>query len=149
MNAMHQFAMSKFATSQSRDDAMLEEIDMLQGKVKDLSAVLNHHKTLKAENARLKAEIEEWQKSVCEQGEVIEGLKAELASWKSVFGHLGTADECGNEWIALQDKLAAAQKDAFRAGMLAAAEEAHKPNEYGFHRTCEEIYEAIREAAKS
>ncbi len=74
MNAMHQFAMSKFATSQSRDDAMLEEIDMLQGKVKDLSAVLNHHKTLKAENAALKAE------------------------------------------------LAAAQKDAFRAGMLAAAE---------------------------
>ena len=52
------------------------------------------------------------------------------------------------ENAALKAELAAAKKDAFRAGMLAAAEEAHKPNEYGFHRTCEEIYEAIREAAK-
>lgn len=26
-------------------------------------------------------------------------LHNELQQWKSVFGHLGTADECGNEWI--------------------------------------------------
>ena len=78
-------------------------------------------KELQAENAALKAEIEEWQKSVCEQGEVIEGLKAELA---------------------------AAKKDAFRAGMLAAAEIAKKfePDER------DGVYfpsDAIREAAKS
>ena len=25
--------------------------------------------------------------------------------WRDVFGHLGTPDECGNEWIALQERL--------------------------------------------
>ena len=28
---------------------------------------------------------------------------AEIRQWTSVFGHLGTADECGNEWIKLQE----------------------------------------------
>ena len=41
-------------------------------------------------------------------------LKEELAKWTRVFGHLGTADECGNEWIALKEELAAAQTDAAR-----------------------------------
>lgn len=36
-------------------------------------------------------------------------LREKVAKWERVFGHLGTADECGNEWIALQDQLAAAQ----------------------------------------
>lgn len=80
MNAMHQFAMSKFATSQSRDDAMLEEIDMLQGKVKDLSAVLNHHKTLKAENARLKAELAKYQACMNPSERLVLRLRAELAA---------------------------------------------------------------------
>lgn len=31
-------------------------------------------------------------------------LEIEVQQWKSVFGHLGTADECGNEWIKLQDE---------------------------------------------
>lgn len=31
-------------------------------------------------------------------------LEAQLKQWRSVFGHLGTADECGNEWIRLQDE---------------------------------------------
>ena len=35
---------------------------------------------LQAENAALKAELEQWQRSVCDQGEVIENLKAELAA---------------------------------------------------------------------
>lgn len=35
---------------------------------------------------------------------------AELQQWKNVFGHLGTADECGNEWIRLQDAIE--RKDA-------------------------------------
>ena len=35
---------------------------------------------------------------------------AELQQWKNVFGHLGTADECGNEWIRLQDSIK--RKDA-------------------------------------
>lgn len=35
---------------------------------------------------------------------------AELQKWKNVFGHLGTADQCGNEWIRLQDAIE--RKDA-------------------------------------
>lgn len=35
---------------------------------------------------------------------------AELQQWKNVFGHLGTADQCGNEWIRLQDAIE--RKDA-------------------------------------
>ena len=31
-------------------------------------------------------------------------LEAEVRQWKSVFDHLGSADECGNEWIKLQDE---------------------------------------------
>lgn len=31
-------------------------------------------------------------------------LPAELQQWKSVFGHLGTADECGNEWLKLHEQ---------------------------------------------
>lgn len=31
----------------------------------------------------------------------VERLKSSLTEWRSVFGHLGTADECGNEWNAL------------------------------------------------
>jgi uncharacterized protein (DUF2249 family) len=31
-------------------------------------------------------------------------LYSELNQWKSVFGHLGTADECGNEWNQLRDE---------------------------------------------
>lgn len=38
-------------------------------------------------------------------------LRAELRKWKDVFGHLGTADQCGNEWIALQDKVAALEEE--------------------------------------
>lgn len=33
-------------------------------------------------------------------------LKADLAKWTEVFGHLGSADECGNEWIALSESKA-------------------------------------------
>ena len=29
---------------------------------------------------------------------------AELVKWEAVFGHLGTPDEVGNEWLALCDK---------------------------------------------
>jgi hypothetical protein len=36
------------------------------------------------------------------------------ASWANVFGHIGTPDECGNEWSALVAKLEAAEKDAAR-----------------------------------
>ena len=39
------------------------------------------------------------------QHERITTLESELRPWKSVFGHLGTADECGNEWVALKDAL--------------------------------------------
>lgn len=35
--------------------------------------------------------------------------REKVAKWERVFGHLGTADECGNEWIALQEQLATAQ----------------------------------------
>jgi len=42
---------------------------------------------------------------------------AELQQWKNVFGHLGTADECGNEWIRLQDSIK--HKDALLRQALA------------------------------
>lgn len=45
-------------------------------------------------------------------------LEAELRQWKNVFGHLGTADECGNEWIALKDRIE--RKDALLQQALAA-----------------------------
>lgn len=38
--------------------------------------------------------------------ETLQAQQAELRQWKSVFGHLGTADECGNEWISLKDEIA-------------------------------------------
>lgn len=50
--------------------------------------------------------------------EQIKTLRAELNQWKSVFGHLGTADECGNEWIRIQNEnliLKDLCKRAFRA----------------------------------
>lgn len=53
-------------------------------------------------NAQLQDENNELRKQLSEKD-------AEIASWKNVFGHLGTADECGNEWIALQDQLTAGQ----------------------------------------
>lgn len=28
----------------------------------------------------------------------------EISQWRSVFGHLGTPDEVGNEWLALTDR---------------------------------------------
>ena len=43
---------------------------------------------------------------------------AEIARWKGVFGHLGTADECGNEWIALQDRLAASESECLEQARL-------------------------------
>ena len=47
----------------------------------------------------------------------LEATEAKLAKWESVFGHLGTADEVGNEWHSLSDHLDAAEKerDALRA----------------------------------
>jgi hypothetical protein len=38
-------------------------------------------------------------------GPELRRLHAENHQWRSVFGHLGTPDEIGNEWIALQDGL--------------------------------------------
>lgn len=46
-----------------------------------------------------------WLKLQKAQGEH-DALAAELQKWRDVFGHLGTADECGNEWIRLQDRIA-------------------------------------------
>lgn len=39
----------------------------------------------------------------------LDAEREKAAKWERVFGHLGTADECGNEWFAMGDKLAAAQ----------------------------------------
>lgn len=39
-------------------------------------------------------------------GELLDRLEA----WENVFGHLGTPDEVGNEWHALNDRLEAAEK---------------------------------------
>lgn len=39
-----------------------------------------------------------------QSAEELRRLRAELQQWKSVFGHLGTADECGNEWIKIQEE---------------------------------------------
>lgn len=43
-------------------------------------------------------------------------LRAKVASWEKVFGHLGTPDEVGNEWIALKDRVAEAERkrDAYK-----------------------------------
>jgi len=35
---------------------------------------------------------------------VLEGVMRERAQWQSVFGHLGSADEVGNEWISTQEQ---------------------------------------------
>lgn len=32
-------------------------------------------------------------------------MRTKAAQWEKVFGHLGTADEVGNEWIALKDEV--------------------------------------------
>ena len=42
-------------------------------------------------------------------------LRYELKTWKNVFGHLGTADECGNEWIKLKDEVEQLRKALTRA----------------------------------
>lgn len=42
--------------------------------------------------------------AVSESAAMLRTQCAELQQWKNVFGHLGTADECGNEWIRLQDE---------------------------------------------
>ena len=39
----------------------------------------------------------------------------ELKKWCDVFGHLGTPDEVGNEWLAITEKLAASEA---RVGVL-------------------------------
>lgn len=36
--------------------------------------------------------------------EKVQPLLSESAQWRSVFGHLGTPDEIGNEWIAIQQE---------------------------------------------
>ena len=36
----------------------------------------------------------------------LEVAKASLSRWESVFGHLGTPDEVGNEWAAMSDRIA-------------------------------------------
>ncbi len=71
--------------------------------------------SLRSENAKLKAELEQWQRSVCDQGEVIENLKAELAAETKKFEAAITTNErllsdvrCANY------ELAAAQTDAER-----------------------------------
>lgn len=35
----------------------------------------------------------------------LEVTKASLSKWESVFGHLGTPDEVGNEWAAKIDRM--------------------------------------------
>lgn len=66
-------------------------------------------------------------------------LEAELRQWKNVFGHLGTADECGNEWIALQDSIE--RKDALLRQALTKLEECHVSidGEWGHCRELEQI----------
>ena len=39
-----------------------------------------------------------------QSAEELRRVCAELQQWKAVFGHLGTADECGNVWIKLQEE---------------------------------------------
>ena len=41
-------------------------------------------------------------------------LYAENQQWRSVFGHLGTPDEIGNEWIELQDNVTYWKEEAKR-----------------------------------
>lgn len=35
---------------------------------------------------------------------VLEGVMRERAQWQSVFGHLGSADEVGNDWISIREQ---------------------------------------------
>ena len=35
----------------------------------------------------------------------LEVAKASLSKWESVFGHLGTPDEVGNEWAAKSERM--------------------------------------------
>ncbi len=82
-------------------------------------------KELQAENAALKAEIVEWQKSLCEQGEVIEGLKAEIAALmeelEQAWGERNeaVASKVNDEAIVHVQPVAQARS---RAGRRAAAE---------------------------
>ena len=41
----------------------------------------------------------------------LETAERSAARWANVFGHLGTPDECGNDWSALVTKLEAIMKD--------------------------------------
>ena len=57
-------------------------------------------------------------KLVIELIDRLEAAESYAAHWANVFGHLGTPDECGNEWSALVTKLEAAEKDATRLDYL-------------------------------
>ena len=57
-------------------------------------------------------------KLVIELIDRLEAAESYAAHWANVFGHLGTPDECGNEWSALVTKLEAAEKDAARYRFL-------------------------------
>ena len=59
----------------------------------------------------------------------LEVTKASLSRWESVFGHLGTPDEVGNEWHSLSDRLEAAEKavtEAYQRGYSTGQEEIEK-----------------------
>ena len=55
-------------------------------------------------------------------------LRAGLEEWRSIFGHLGTPDEVGNEWHKLTDRLEAAEKerDNLRAEVIYWREQTRK-----------------------
>ena len=42
----------------------------------------------------------------------------EISQWRSVFGHLGTPDEVGNEWHALLDRLNEAEAEGLEQAHL-------------------------------
>ena len=70
---------------------------------------------------------------------VLRTQHAELQQWKNVFGHLGTADECGNEWIKLQDDIE--RKDALLKQALRVINHCIPRNE----DNADELAEAIKQ----
>jgi len=64
---------------------------------------------------------------------------AELYQWESVFRHLGTADECGNEWIGLQAEVEAlreALKEERRVRLLGQEPDVHWETLRDIRRAC-------------
>ena len=81
------------------------------------------------------------QAELVQAAETLVTQQVELRQWKNVFGHLGTADECGNEWNKLKDDIE--RKDALLSKCLKHVASNISMTSDGTE--AEELYDAIKE----